>query len=350
MKTRERIETDRYRENHLLNVVKCIMAICILALHVTALGPYSKFAYPLYRCAVPYFFVVGSYFFFKKYNSCSNKNNAIKNYVKRNLQLYIFWFLVSLPVCIRIKRYIFFDERGVLYVLKKWIIAVLFGSTWMASWYIQATIIGTLLVLLLSRIFKPRTVIIVGLFCYAICCLSSNYLGMFSEDNVLYKLNSVTSITGTFLASLLWIAIGKWFADGNKIGLRYHVKIALILISFLGVVLENICTIYLDFQITSDAFFLLIPLIWVGTDIIIHYDNRNSVRNEKILRNFSTLLYCSQCILIPVVTASFNALFKMESKKNWWIFVFILFINIMMTIIISRLEKNKFFRFLKYSH
>lgn len=292
------------------------MAIFILALHVSALGPYSKFVYPLYRCAVPYFFVVGGYFFFSKYNLCNNKKIVITNYIKRNIQLYIFWFLVSFPVCIQLRRYIFFDEHGVIYVLQKWLMSILFGSTWMASWYIQATIIGTLFILFLSRIFKPRMVIILGLFCYFICCLSSNYLGMFSVDSLLYKLNSVTSITGTFFASLLWIAIGKWFADGNTVVLKYHVKITLLLVSFLCLVLENICTIYLNFQITSDAFFLLVPLVWLGTDIVIHYDNRNFVGNDQILRNFSTLTYCSQCVLIPVVTAVFNVFFKMVSEKK----------------------------------
>lgn len=94
----------------------------------------------------------------------------------------------------------------------------------------------------------------------------------------------------------------------------------------------------------------MIPLVWLGTDIVIYNDNRNFVGNDKMLRNFSTLIYCSQCVLIPVVTATFNILFKMVSEKNWWIFVSILFIDMIMTVVISYLEKNKVFKFLKYSH
>ena len=82
--------------NAIFDYTKFIMAIMVLAIH-SALLP--ELLYPWLRLAVPLFFIISSYFFFKKYRSAESgaeRGKVIKKFLIRNLQLYSFWFIVLL--------------------------------------------------------------------------------------------------------------------------------------------------------------------------------------------------------------------------------------------------------------
>ena len=81
----------------IFDIVKFIMALMVVAIHSSL---FPMVLYPWLRLAVPMFFIISSYFFFgnlRKVETDKEKNKRLWKYVKRNLILYGFWFVVLLP-------------------------------------------------------------------------------------------------------------------------------------------------------------------------------------------------------------------------------------------------------------
>ncbi len=77
-----------------VDLFKLIAAIMVVAMHSHAFIQNANLDYwltCLCRIGVPFFFVVGSYFYFKS-------NKPISKYIKRLLILYIAWFIIEIPL------------------------------------------------------------------------------------------------------------------------------------------------------------------------------------------------------------------------------------------------------------
>lgn len=78
--------------------MKMIAAIFVVAIHSQPFSGLTEVLviYLFARIAVPFFFVASAFFFFKKPVEQQN----IKGYVRRLAILYIFWFIIELPITI----------------------------------------------------------------------------------------------------------------------------------------------------------------------------------------------------------------------------------------------------------
>ena len=86
------------------DVLKFVLSILIVSTHTSLFEGYIT---PLVRLAVPAFFMISGYFFFSKINSCDSieKQRAyLKKSVSHNLKLYLFWFILLLPLTTRVKE------------------------------------------------------------------------------------------------------------------------------------------------------------------------------------------------------------------------------------------------------
>lgn len=122
--------------NRNIDILKYIMSLFIIMIHIG----YSH-DYPIIRVAVPVFFIISSYLFFSKINKVGEKewSQILINFIIRAFKLYIFWFIVLLPVTIVERRWYLLDFYG---IIEQLIVGVLFKSTFLASWYISAYVIG----------------------------------------------------------------------------------------------------------------------------------------------------------------------------------------------------------------
>lgn len=339
-------------ENETVDLVKAMMALLILAIHTPLLGRWTHILMPVCRLGVPFFFVVGSYFFFNKVKKVEEeeKLGILKNYILRNIKLYSFWFIVSFPLCAE-ERYssCFADGllNGIWLMLKK----CLFGSTWMASWYIAATIIGTTIIYTLSKKIKNNVLLFFSAIIYLICCFASNYWGIFSAENLVVKIiNGYTQYLGSnifcsFPVSLFWISLGKKLADegAKKINIRYFV------IAFTLLVVESIVVILLGVQYMTDCYILLIPTVFLGVSYVLTTDIK--VTYSRYLRAFSVVVFCSQGIFITIFNKVFMHLGIIENVKiDILKYCLIVICCIMVTGIILKMEKNRFLHFLRYAH
>ena len=124
------------QRNVVFDLSKYVLSIMIIAIHS---GLFPNYLYPWLRIAVPLFFIISSYFLFSKIQKHpNNKNEIIRTFIKRNLELYVFWFVVSLPYTIHRRRDWWTGDvpHFFLTVLKN----TLFRGTFFGSWYITASI------------------------------------------------------------------------------------------------------------------------------------------------------------------------------------------------------------------
>ena len=196
----------RQRTDSRFDTLKVVMALFIVVLH-TKLWP-SVFI-PLVRIAVPVFFIMSGYFFFRKIYATDSMRQVVgawSNFLKRSIWLYLFWFVAMLPFTIDIRHrlHLSCDVWSMIY-------SALTGSTFVASWFIMACIIGITIIFLLRKHLVFATV--VSLAAFLLCCEQSSYYGAFNGFNVWFasvfpKYSPVTS----FPASLIWICVGAWCA------------------------------------------------------------------------------------------------------------------------------------------
>lgn len=150
------------------------MSVMIIMIHVG----YS-FQFPILRLAVPVFFVISSYLFFHKIKDLNKAErcSVYHKFVIRAIKLYAFWFVVLLPVTIVVRRWYAMD---VLEFIKTFPLTLLFDSTFQASWYIPAYIIGISIAYYLGK--HNVVLFIAGILLYIQCCFASNYNYVFDTE------------------------------------------------------------------------------------------------------------------------------------------------------------------------
>ena len=158
----EQIKDTQKKGMDILDLVKLILSFMVVAIHTKLFDP---FLYPWLRLAVPLFFMISSYLFFKKINGCEHtkeRNKALKDFALRNLKLYAFWFIVLFPVSGFIRGW--FDMGGEDAIVNI-IINFFIGSTFVASWFISALIIGVVIIFI-ARNANKTALLTVGIILY----------------------------------------------------------------------------------------------------------------------------------------------------------------------------------------
>ena len=139
-----------------IDVAKFALSILIVVIHISPIESLNPVLRPFLRTAVPLFFLISAYLFFKKYGEAETiekKIARIERYVKRNLQLYFFWLIVLLIPTLSYRQWF---SDGLLSGLFWALHSFLFGSTFIASWYIMASIIATLIIVVASRTLEIK--------------------------------------------------------------------------------------------------------------------------------------------------------------------------------------------------
>lgn len=228
-------------QNRNIDLLKYLMSIMIIMIHVG-----YPLDFPILRAAVPVFFIISSYFFFLKMNKVEDnkeRNTILVNFVKRALKLYIFWFIVLLPVTVYVRKWYTEDLATIAFNLIR---GFTVGSTFLASWYITAYIIGIVLIYKF-RAYKLITGLL-SLGCYVLCVLASNYYYLF--DLQIIKLGGEIGVYNSFPVGLIFIYIGMLLAD--KPFINYN-KSVVIKYSIVGIVAGIILLCTEDFLILKYA-------------------------------------------------------------------------------------------------
>ena len=134
------------------DVLKFIMAVLVVAIHTQAFhGPWSYiYLKPITAVAVPFFFILSSFFYFKKIYSKEFNWIILTSFIRRMGFLYIFWFLVNLPFIFKTHHY-FVDNAFT--DVPRFLGDVFLRYTFPGSWFFSAT---TLAIILYTLVYRSK--------------------------------------------------------------------------------------------------------------------------------------------------------------------------------------------------
>ena len=331
------------------DVLKFVLSILIVATHTSFFEGYLT---PLVRLAVPAFFMISGYFFFSRTNSCDTeekKKAYLKKSVTHNLKLYLFWFILLLPLTLYIRKYHTMGlVGGALHLIRDF----LFGSTFQSSWYIVALITGFAIVLFLSEKIPQSALIIIGVIFYIPSLLSSNYEFLLESSDLLKAVGE--SLSKVFLlpcrnfsVSILYIAIGKYLAEKNYEGKTKKYTVTFLL-AFAALIAEYLALHFSGVKIEDTDCYIALPFAaYYLCKVFLTLDIK--CKCAIILRKISTVSYCAHMAVFMVV-GKFFKIFEIPDWQNILHFAITLLLTHILSLVLIKLTEYKYFRFLKYSH
>ncbi len=337
----------------IFDLVKYILSIMVIAIHSSL---FPMVLYPWLRLAIPLFFIISSFLLFKKINTSpkEERKSIIKKYIIRLIKLYLFWFIILIPFTIHRNINIF--NNGVITGIMRIISSAFFSSTFPGSWYIIATIEGTLIVSYLSKKYNWKLLLVLFLIINILCSITQCYHTLFTNLSFLKKAYSFYTIIFSqpqfnFSVALIYILLGKLFADGKF----DHFK----KVTFIVTMIASIILLYLEWRFiyklngyyNRDCYIFLVPLSFSMFGLIRNIDTR--VKNYKTLRQISNFSYPFHISFIAVIHAILNKIKFISSNEIYYSISTFLITTICVIFaysIVHCLEKNKYLNFLKYSH
>ena len=351
LSTKESDFVSAVKHDSKYDIVKFILSLLVLAIHSTL---YPMVLYPWLRIAVPLFFMMSSYFLFSKLRESTKDNYKVilKKFVVRNLQLYICWLIILLPITIYIRRKVWFSNgllENILTILK----SVLFGRTFAASWFITATIIGVLIIVLLYKIFKNDFILLlISVIAFSFVTLASSYRSVIDNTVLSVAINKYINVFGglvcSFPAAIFWVFIGKLFAE-QKIKLKsVPLLVTLTVLSCVALFLEWKLVFSLDGSYNNDSYFMLAPLcvlLFICIEKIKPYYWEKSVYFKRM----STIIYVVHASLLPFVTKFISIVLNIKMPLLSFVLTFVgcAVIYIFIEIAIKKIQTQRIKKILK---
>lgn len=309
---------------------------------------------PILRMAVPLFFLMSSYFFFSKLALLDegDRRNAVIRFAKRNMLLYLFWFVVLLPVTIYV-RWNWWFGHGVIRGFLTFLFNFFINGTFCASWFLTALVISMLLVLLLSRKLRTRWLILLGGGGYVLAVFCSCYSGVlethfpFLRAYPLYRA-IVLSLPTSFVSAFVWISLGKFMSESRCFFSQYSTSakglvlgIALLLY-FTEVIIVKY---YVGGNGGNDCYFLLVPvcsfLFCIVKDIGVR------IPHSRLFREMSTVLYVLHASVFVVIDVAFRR-FAVFDSSHLLKFSLGLVVCLMVYAFLKRISEQKFFSWIEW--
>lgn len=330
----------------ILDLLKLILSLFVVCIHTRLL---PAVFHPWVRTAVPLFFLMSAYFFFHKLKSLKEEDRSgyLKKYVKRNLLLYLFYFVLLLPVTIIRQGYL---HDSVLLILPHFLQDLVFGSTFYASWFIMASVEGTILLYFLAKRLPNWALILIGALLYAVGCAFSVYRPLLDNFHAVQSLmDSYQKIFlnphNSVIVSIIWIAIGKTMAESEKTISRPKL-IAFVLTS--GILLEAEYLLLRPEDNQDDCFIMLIPFCISVFRLLLDCSSV-TINHAAYLRKFSTMIYAMHGSVLFLLRYFLGALApSLNQPVVLWLCTVL--ICTVYGFLILRLEKIERLRFLRYAH
>lgn len=326
------------------DVLKMVMALLIVAIHAQPFenAPFLKSYFaPLLDAAVPVFFILSSFFLFRKLNANGYKWDTLLIWCKRIGILYLFWLVVNLPIVVH-ERLQWGNEtlpKLIWYVFRD----LFFSHTFAGSWFLSALLFGVVGAFLIKKYFKSNIIllffaVIVELFLYfrGVLPACSNDIYLWLTCHIREELEL------TPLMGILWCNIGCILASEHSINFCNYIKsewIGLITIPLL-IILFYILLLSGDHVYSLYKIGLVISIFLGGYCIKLP---ESSI--YKTLRNYSILFFFQHFIWLRIYAFSFAS--RINGGCKYLIIIILCTIG---SAVIIKLSRRKCFKWLKYSY
>ena len=274
-----------------IDALKFFFCLCVVAIHCDSLAgvnPNLKYfvTQGVFRLAVPFFFVASGYFLGRKiHNGVEDIDRVYKRYVKRLLVPLVFFSLVNITLeSIKMSSYM-----SGPFIFREIIRHVIFYP-WGALWFVQACIVGSVLLYPFLIRNKIHIAIFVGILLYFWALVCNNYFfivqGSVFEPYVHTFMNLCISARNGIFVGFVFLAVGAFIAQHSiRIPKGYFVMI--LVVYLLEILLLK------DRASLDDSALYLSQLILVPAIFLKSQNMSISISDEvsHMLRNFSVGIY-----------------------------------------------------------
>lgn len=314
------------KTNSTIDVLKVLMAILVVGIHT------EPFGFNLWldrgfgiitRLCVPFFFITSAYFYWLK-------DNGTLSYLKKIISLYVIWSVIYLP----------FDINS---LAKMSIGDISYRFLWEgnghALWYLWGSTIGFVIVKLLLKLFKPKTIVMIGFAILFIACLKSTWSPLLERLFLIEINDRLGSRNGLFYA-FPYMALGMFVAKSTDRGKDRSIKPLMIgfIISLFLLVLESVLFVIVLKTSATIMWISVFPyayfLFMLGNNVDIRLNKNTSL----FLRKISTLIYVSHHLFI----------YLYHDLHDMLLFLTVSISSIVFAIIIIELSKIKILRWLRF--
>ncbi|MCQ2744734.1 MAG: acyltransferase [bacterium] len=205
------------------DILKLILSILIIAINIVDIGLGSDNFYItqyVARLAVPLFFCMSASFLFRNYNIIdkSEFDRKFLTYEKNLLKMFVIWNIIYLFVD-KIPEW--YRTKSSVVEILKYIYYVTIGIQYKELWFVGASIVGSLIIWLLLKKFKIRTIVIMSFVLYLVALFCFTYYPVtkpiFDKNAILYfALNQYNRFFSTFRNGVFdafpFMALGAYFA------------------------------------------------------------------------------------------------------------------------------------------
>ena len=197
-----------------IDILKFILAVLVVNVHVHGIDDLLKKMvginlHPLNSIPVSTFFLISSFFLFRKIHVATRPLGVFLHFMKRVVVLYVVWIVVWTPYYILHRTYYFNTGlAGVGQLVNDFLFTDVFAN----SWFFGALIVGMALVYFLSRIMSDKVWWMIPTALFVYCRLSSILPDDYHALLSWYMDHTGASPTLSFPYATFWIMLGYHFA------------------------------------------------------------------------------------------------------------------------------------------
>lgn len=322
-----------------LDVARIIAALLVVCIHTSPLTSLNRDADFLLtriiaRVAVPFFLMTTGFFvlpqsLFEKGGSSS----AIWRFMKKTALLYAAATVIYLPVNLYAGR---FRQVRALDILRD----VFFDGTFYHLWYLPASILGTLVLFLLSRKLRFRHVFAISLFLYGVGLMGDSYFGAISGVPIIASFYRVGFCLFSFTRNgifyvPLFLSLGAWFGQKRR-NWSQSLLCAGFIFSLFFMVAEGVMLRQLRWP-RHDSMYLFLP---VCSGFLFSLLVSRNAKPRKKLRALATWIYLLHPLCIILIRGAARATGTTEFlvKNSIIHFLAVVLLSVVFSLLIAMLS------------
>ena len=327
--------TSKKRFNKLIDDLRIIAAILVVAIHTAPLFEYNEFisyfiTNIIGRLAVPYFFVLSGYFLFKKFKH-QNDEERMETFVKTEKNLLIMYGL-TLIIYIPVWLYLHGLDFG------KFVVDLLWNGMHYHLWYFPALIVGVGIVYFLYNRLNTRKTFILLALLYLFGSIFNVYGTVLPESFVTGVMGVIGNPRNGIFFAPLFIFIGRILAEHQ---LRFKDGVIYLMVALF--IAEPVILYFAKLSDPLNAMFLTLPLaIYLLMTKVLN--TKSSTHSSVFYHNVSLYLYVIHPVVILGNRLIIGKVLDME-LTNTLNFVLTLLISLVVSygyqFVKDQYEKNK---------
>jgi serine/alanine racemase len=258
------------KQYYCVDLFKFICALLVVSIHIPLLSSYNTLlSFGLQNClariAVPFFFTASGYFLFRK-TSYSDFNKKVPlTYVKKIFRLYLIWTVIYFPL--ELKKTILSNKKGIVYGILDLVKNFIFSGSYGQLWYLNATIVATLIVALcISKKMNIKTILCLATVLYVIGLMPQTYTILLEPlknsqaiwSVLIFLKNLIKTTRNGLFEGFLFVSIGMYFAY-RPVLMKLKTAIFGFIVSLLLLLGEAFTIRYLGWAKFYDMYIFLVP-------------------------------------------------------------------------------------------